>query len=164
MAHIAGASGNQYEMHGARIGLNLPNGRQLRINARHDHRGHSMWNPAHGSAKAAQLGPDDHIYVAGHKHTFANQWHRQASGVWSLALKVGAYKIIDPYAHEIGLAEQNLPSVTTLVFPDADDAGFIELIRDVELAADLLTWLRSEWAAGRSATRKRAGIKREVEQ
>jgi hypothetical protein len=156
LQYIAAGAGNQYEPHGARLALNLPNGRQIRINARHDHRGHSMWNPAHGPGKAAQIGPDDHIFVSGHKHVFGSGWHRKPSGLWCCALRVGAYKSIDGYAHEGGFPEHNIPSIVTLIFPDAGEEGLIEVIKDVDRAADFLTWARKRHASGKSATRRDA--------
>src|SRR5262249_4466190 len=53
---------------GVRLNLQFPNGKQVRINARHDFRGHSMWNPAHGPAKAVHMGWRDHILSCGHLH------------------------------------------------------------------------------------------------
>ena len=36
-----------YQKHGARMNLVFPNGRQIRISARHQFKGNSMWNTAH---------------------------------------------------------------------------------------------------------------------
>jgi transposase-like protein len=57
-----------FEPHGARLNLIFPNGKEVRINARHDFSGHSMWNVTHGPAKAVQMGWRDHILTCGHKH------------------------------------------------------------------------------------------------
>lgn len=45
-----------FEYNGARLNLVFPNGREVRINARHDFAGHSQWNTVHGASKAAQMG------------------------------------------------------------------------------------------------------------
>ncbi|CAH2606505.1 conserved protein of unknown function (plasmid) [Rhodovastum atsumiense] len=147
---MAKQAGVPYETHGARLALHLPNGREIRVNARHDFRGASQWNPAHGPGKAAQLGPPDHIFVCGHKHVFGQGWHRQPNGVWSCALRVGTYKVFDGYADALGFPEHNLPAVVTLIFPDADEEGLIEVVKDPERAAEFLTWARARHAAGKT--------------
>ena len=55
-----------YEQWGARLNLIFPNGKEVRINARHMFKGNSMWITAHGVAKAAQMGWKDHILTCGH--------------------------------------------------------------------------------------------------
>lgn len=142
-------AGVLYEHHGARLGLQLPGGRELRINARHDFRGHSQWNPVHGINKAAMLGPSDHIYIAGHKHVAGLNWHKQSDGVWSSAIRVGTYKVFDEYADASGFPDHNLPAVVTIIRPDADEAGFVEVFKDVDFAADWLTFARKRFEAGR---------------
>lgn len=146
---ISRQAGVLYEAHGVRMALVLPGGRELRINSRHDFVGSSQWNPAHGPNKAAMLGPSDHIYVAGHRHVFGLNWHKQADGTWSCALRVGSYKVYDGYADARGFPDHNLPAVVTLIRPDADEAGFVEVFKDVEFAADYLTFARKRWEAGK---------------
>ena len=63
-----------YERWGARMNLRFPNGKQIRINARHTFKGNSMWNTAHGVAKAAQMGWKDHILTCGHTHVSASSY------------------------------------------------------------------------------------------
>jgi hypothetical protein len=148
MARQAGAV---YEPHGVRLGLNLPNGRQIRVNCRHDFVGHSQWNPAHGVGKAAMLGPSDHIFVSGHRHVFGLGWHKRTDGVWSCALRVGTYKVYDGYADAKGFPEHNIPSVCTLIFPDAtSEEGLVEVIKDPVAAADYLTWARYRFNQGKT--------------
>lgn len=149
---MARQAGVTYEPHGVRLGLNFSNGRQVRVNCRHDFVGHSQWNPAHGPGKAAMLGPPDHIFLAGHKHVFGLGWHKQPDGVWSCALRVGSYKVYDGYADARGFPEHNIPSVVTLIFPDTrSEEGLVEVIKDPEQAADYLTWARKRHASGRTA-------------
>ena len=147
---ISGQAGVPYEMHGARLALKLPNGREIRVNGRHDFNGHSMWNPAHGPSKAAQMGPEDHIYVCGHRHVFGMAWNKRSSGLWSLALRVGTYKHFDSYAAERGFRDHNIPAAVTIIFPDASEEGLIEVFKDVEQAADFLKWARARHATGKT--------------
>lgn len=143
---IASQQGIAYEEWGARLGLAFPNGRQVRVNARHDFTGHSMWNTAHGPAKAAQMGWRDHILTCGHKHTSGYQMLKDpASGLVSHALRVAGYKIHDRYARTTGLPNQNItPASVTIIDPRYadDDVRLVTVIHDVEMAADFLIFLR----------------------
>ncbi len=144
----------QYESNGARLGLTLPNGRVIRLNARHDFRGKSQWNTTHGISKAAQMGWRDHILTAGHTHVSGWQYQRDPmTGLISHCLRVGSYKRLDRYADELGLPDQTV-SVCPVVlvrpqFAD-NDSRLLTPFLDPELAADVLTLLqkrKSERAA-----------------
>ena len=50
-----------YSNHGVRINLKFPNKKTIRINARHQFKGNSMWNTAHAISRAIQMGWRDHI-------------------------------------------------------------------------------------------------------
>jgi hypothetical protein len=138
-----------YEAHGMRLGLTFPNGRIIRVNARHDFSGHSQWNTVHGPSKAAQMGWRDHILTCGHKHVSGYQVVRDpASGLLSHALRVGTYKIYDRYAEEKGLPNQNfMQAPVTIINPDEPDDSnrCVHVVFDPEEGADYLTWLRKRW-------------------
>lgn len=141
--------GGLYEAHGARLNLRFPNGREVRINARHDFAGKSMWNPAHGPSKAAQSGWRDHVLTCGHKHeTGYAPVKDPASGLISHAIKVASYKTHDRYADEKGLPDMNFsPCVTTVIDPAAtSEAKLVTVFFDVEEAAEFLTWKRQRRA------------------
>ena len=141
----------QYEAHGARLGLQFQNGRQVRINARHDFTGRSMWNPVHGAAKAAQMGWRDHVLVCGHTHVSGHNVLRDPmSGLISHALRVGSYKTHDRYAEERGLPNQTFTCCPTVIirpeFED-DDPRLLTIFYEPETAADFLKYLRKRKAA-----------------
>lgn len=132
-----------------RMALRFPNGRSVRINARHDFKGHSEWNTAHGVAKAARIGWRDHILTCGHTHVSGYQVLKDPSnGLVSHALRVASYKTFDRYAIEKGLPDQNIFACPVTIidprFAD-DDVRLITTIFDPEEAADYLTWKRSTW-------------------
>jgi hypothetical protein len=136
------------EDHGCRLNLKFPNGREVRINARHDFRGHSQWNTAHGPAKAAQMGWRDHILTCGHLHTFGYQVLKDpASGLISHALRVASYKWHDRYADQLGLPDQNVTeNVCTIIDPYAtEEKCLVHVCFDLEEGADFLTWKRKKW-------------------
>lgn len=134
-----------------RIELNFPNGRKIRINARHDFKGHSEWNTAHGVAKAARIGWRDHILTCGHTHVSGYQVLKDPSnGLISHAIRVASYKTYDRYAIEKGLPDQNIfVCPVTIIDPryGDDDTRCITTLFHPEVAADFLTFLRSKKTA-----------------
>lgn len=144
-----------YEPHGARLNLVFPNAKNVRINARHDFSGHSMWNPAHGPMKAVQGGWRDHVLTCGHKHVsfVGGPLKDPSSGTLSWAIKCAGYKVHDSYAAEKGLPDQNaFPACVTVIDPDYadDDTRLITVIPNVEEGAEFLTWKRRRWAKAQS--------------
>lgn len=140
-----------FQYHGARLNLNFPNGRAVRINARHDFTGHSMWNPAHGPMKAAQGGWRDHILTCGHKHTsfVAGPMKDPSSGLLTWAIRCGGYKVHDEYAAEKGLPDQNaFAACVTIIDPQFgdDDPRLVTVIPDVQEGAEFLAWKRQRAA------------------
>lgn len=135
------------EAHGARLELAFPNGKKVRINARHDFSGHSMWNPNHGPVKAIKGGWRDHILTCGHKHEtgFGPPIKDPASGLISWPLRCAGYKRHDRYADELGLPDQNIsPAILTVIDPQYadDDPRLITPFLSAEEGADFLTWKR----------------------
>lgn len=139
------------EDHGCRIALRSPDGREIRVNARHDFHGHSMWNAAHGPMKAAQMGWRDHILVCGHKHVTGQGILKcPATGLISHAIRVATFKTVDRYADELNLPDGNVsPSCTVIIDPSEPDnsPGCVTVIHDVGKASDYLCWLREKRAA-----------------
>jgi len=136
--------------YGARLALRFANGREVRVNARHDFRGHSQWNAAHGPAKAAQMGWRDHILTCGDKHVSGyNMLKDPASGLVSHAIRVGTYKMIDNYAKAGNFPDQNFsPCAVTIIDPEAEDeVDLVTVFWSLKRAASYLTWLRQERSA-----------------
>jgi hypothetical protein len=136
-----------YDYHGVRISLEFPNKKSVRVNARHDFTGHSMWNPAHGPMKAAQGGWRDHILTCGHKHTsfVAGPLKDPSSGLLSWAIRCAGYKIHDSYASEKGFPDQNaFPACVTIIDPQYadDDPRLVTVIPSVEEGAEYLRFKR----------------------
>ena len=136
------------EAWGVRLNLNFPNGRAVRINARHDFSGHSMWNTVHGPAKAVQMGWRDHVLTCGHKHVAGYQVLMDpATGLISHAIRCGSYKMLDRYAAEKGLPNQNIfPAAVTIIDPrhEDHDTRLVTTMFDVRRGAEFLTYLRKD--------------------
>tara|TARA_R100000781_G_scaffold94684_2_gene59031 strand:+ start:16716 stop:17774 length:1059 start_codon:yes stop_codon:yes gene_type:complete len=137
-----------YSNHGVRINLKFPNKKQVRVNARHQFKGHSMWNTAHAISRAIQMGWRDHILTAGHIHVSGYQVLKDpSSGLISHALQVGSFKRMDEYATRNGLDDKNIFNCpVTIIDPKYgdDDNRLITTIFDPHEAADYLTWKRSQ--------------------
>ena len=144
---IMAQANTAFDYSGTRLNLKFPNGKEVRVNARHDFSGHSMWNPAHGPMKAAMGGWRDHILTCGHKHVsfVAGPLKDPANGLLSWAIRCAGYKTYDRYAEEKGLPDQNaFPACVTIIDPKYgdDDPRLITVIPDVETGADYLKFLR----------------------
>ena len=142
--HISGI----HESWGVRIALQFPNNKQVRINARHDFSGSSMWNPAHGPMKAIQGGWRDHVLTCGHRHISfsAGPLKDPATGLLSWAIRCAGYKTLDGYAKQLGLPDQNaFAACVTIIDPRYadDDTRLITVIPDVAEGAEFLRWKRS---------------------
>lgn len=150
IAWIAEQTNALHQAHACRIELQFPNGRRVRINARHDFKGHSEWNTAHGPAKAARIGWRDHMLTCGHTHVSGYQVLKDpASGLISHAIRVASYKLHDRYAIESGLPDQNIFMCPVTIIDTRyadDDPRLITTIFDPEMGADFLTWLRKKAA------------------
>jgi hypothetical protein len=144
---IAKQQNSLYKSSEARIALRFPNGAEVRVNARHDHSGSSIWNPAHGPMKAALMGTRDHIYVAGHKHESAYSVLKDPIQCITMhAIKVASYKVYDRYAKERGFRDNSLsPCALTVIDPSLphDHPDMVKVFWEPEVGADYLRWLRS---------------------
>ena len=138
-----------YEQWGARLNLIFPNGKEIRVNARHVFKGNSMWNTAHGVAKAAQMGWKDHILTCGHTHVSGYQVIKDAaSGLISHALQVASFKIMDSYAEKLGLDDKNIFNApVTIIDPyyEDDDNRLITTIFNPYEGAKFLEYKREQW-------------------
>src|SRR5690606_3069297 len=97
---FARQAGVTYQWHGVRLSLTSPGGAEVRVNARHDFAGTSMWNGAHAPAKAARFGfVRDHIYTCGHRHMAAHNTLVFENGAHiAHAVRVGTYKVFDDFS------------------------------------------------------------------
>jgi len=142
-----------YQKWGARMNLIFPNGKKIRINARHTFKGNSIWNTAHGVARAAQTGWADHVLTCGHTHVSGYQVIKNpANGLVSHALQVASFKIMDSYADKLGLDDKNIFNCpVTIIDPnyEDDDNRLITTIFNPLVGAEYLTYKREEWKKAR---------------
>jgi transposase-like protein len=144
---ISAQAGTQMQPSEARLQLVFPNGREVRINARHDFAGTSQYNPAHGQMKAALFGTRDHVNISGHKHTSGYGVLKcMHQGILMHCIQVASYKLYDRYARDRGFRDQNIsPACVTIIDPDAErEEDLVTMFWSPERAAEVLTALRSK--------------------
>ena len=138
-----------YQRWGARMNLRFPNGKEIRINARHMFKGNSIWNTAHGVSRAVQTGWRDHILTCGHTHVSGYQVLKDpSSGLISHALQVASFKVIDNYAEKLGLDDKNIFNCpVTIIDPEYDDHDnrLVTTIFNPLEASEYLTFKRKKW-------------------
>ncbi len=128
----------------ARIELRFPKGDPIRIVARHDFKGRSIWNRAHGPLRASKLDPWGDIYISGHIHVWVYHSEEGSDGKPRHAIIVRGFKFFDKYAQEHGFYEhRHGETCTTILNPLAKNPmERVRVVWDVEEAAEILTWYR----------------------
>ncbi|NBN88318.1 MAG: hypothetical protein EBV32_04430 [Proteobacteria bacterium] len=143
---ITRSYGAMYRPSECRIELQFTNGAKVRVNARHDFSGSSIWNPAHGPMKALTMGVRDHVAVAGHKHESAYAVLKDPdSSITMHALRVASYKTYDRFAKEKGFRDMTLsPCALTTIDPylRPTHPDLVKVFWDPEEGVDYLKWKR----------------------
>ncbi len=126
----------------ARFTLVFPNGWEAKINAAHNFKGHSDWNPMHGLLKAGKLGEDAALLVAGDRHNWGIfAYENAARAIRQTLIRVRGYKFDDEYARHLGIAEQQVGcSILTVFDPQSRS---ISAYDDIEQGVRYLSWLRA---------------------
>jgi hypothetical protein len=132
-----------HQSHGARLALRWPNGKEIRLHARHDFPGRSQFSDTHGMKREILFGHRDHILVCGHTHVDEARIEPSLDGDVHWFFRVSGYKVVDEYAKEHRFRTKRLaPSVAVVIQPDAKPAEVVKPFWCVEAAADWLTFLR----------------------
>jgi len=151
-----------YDKYQGRMNLCFPNGRKIRVQCRHQFKGNSIYNPAHGIARAVRFGQRDHILTCGHIHVSGYQVLKDPSnGLISHALQIASFKKIDEYADRLGL-EDNLifNAPVTIIDPQYkdNDNRLITTIFNPFVGAEYLTFIRSKYDAVRRKRKRRSSV------
>lgn len=125
----------------ARFQLVFQGGARFRINAAHDFKGHSQWNPLHGPMKAGMMGQDADLLICGHKHNWGiYRFENAQRGLRQTFIRLRGYKYMDEYARQLGIVEQETGSGILTIF-DPRNGGLLAF-DDVETGVEYLNWLR----------------------
>lgn len=132
------------QSHGARLRLMFPNGKEVRIHARHDFPGSSQFNPVHGERKETLWGHKDHLLVSGHRHIDGAAVVPSIDGICHWMLRVSGYKVVDDYSNQNRFIPMRMaPACAVIIDPDAKiEAELCKPFWDLETAADYLTFKR----------------------
>lgn len=135
--------------HDLRLELQFPEGDPVRIHARHDFRGRSIYNKAHGQLRASMMDPWAHVYIAGHTHEWATYATEGPDGVVRHAVRVRGFKHLDTYADQGGYQHhEHGAAVALLIDPTAPPTERISLCWHPEEAASRLAALRARRGHG----------------
>jgi len=143
-----GCNSAPYMSSEVRLALKLSGDHTIRINARHDFAGSSIYNPAHGATKALTWGVRDHIASCGHKHISGHAVIKDPeTGITCHALQVASYKKFDRFAKERGFRDQTLSpcaltTINTRLPPTHPD--LVKVWWEPEEGADFLGFLRRQ--------------------
>lgn len=155
-AQIAGIlcqdAGVPYSSHGTKIEFRCGQ-RTLKVDARHDHRGRSQYNPSFGQAKQSYRGNDADVIIGGHTHQGAYTLLRNGvTRKLNHCIRLGSYKRWDDYADANHFDADDVgPACLVVCDPSRDDVGFVQVYWDIEAGAEALRRLRADdlWAARR---------------
>lgn len=130
--------------HDVRLQLTFPTGEPITLRVRHDFRGHSQYNPAHGLVKETLFGYRDNILLCGDRHHsgYMPVWHNQPE-ILCHAIRLGTYKWHDGYADEKGFKPENwMPSCAIVVNPeDPNPVTRVQVFFDMQAGAEYLKHL-----------------------
>lgn len=126
----------------------FPNGIEVRVDAAHDHKGHSMYNDLQGQERASFFEEPADLYIAGHRHTFAYKVKEMADGRVVLMARVRGYKMIDGYAKKWQFPNnQQGASGVVILDPLTKCLGErMTFCTDVQAGANKLTYLREMYS------------------
>ena len=133
------------------LNLTFPNGAECGVFAKHNLKGHSMWNVVHGAGKTAAMGIRYNIILSGHTHVAGINIRKDPDrrsgldgGMHMHCLQVGTYKNIDKYAETGDFHDHNItPCWTCVINPHArGEVDFVTSLPSIHNAAKLLGAMR----------------------
>lgn len=120
-------------------------GKEFRIDAAHDHKGHSWFHELHGQIRAAmESGYEADFYISGHKHNWAVMTREGPDGRARIYARARGYKFGDSYELHGGFQEyQGGCSIVTVLDPTTDDPlRRIRAFPSTAEGCEYLTWAR----------------------
>lgn len=146
-AYIAKRKGLVYSSHGAKVNVHSGD-TVIKINARHDFKGRSMYNPAQGSLVQNYRGSPCDVIVAGHTHVSAYTLIRNGvSEKKAHCIRVGSYKTYDDFAESKNFTPDTIGPCAFLTIDTEkqceDNADRIRVWEDPQDGVEYLRFLRS---------------------
>jgi hypothetical protein len=121
----------------------FPNGREVLIDAAHDHKGSSIYNELHAQKRAAMFGKTAHAFIAGHRHTPAIQksWLPEEE-MESWFVRVASYKWHDSHAKRHGFPDYRVAPAIAMVIDPRRPAPIVTCTEDIDLARTILECIK----------------------
>jgi len=127
----------------ARFKLVFPSS-EIKVDAAHNHKGTSIYNPLQGQKRASLWDEDADIYVAGHHHTWALTQEEQPGGRVITMGRARGYKWLDDYARRGGFRQDSFGATILFVIdPKAGPNTKVKPFSDLGEGAEFLTWKRA---------------------
>ena len=127
--------------------VEFPNGAEFRVDAAHNHKGHSMWNNLHGQERAAHMEEPADLYIAGHHHNWAIKEEEMPDGRKVTLARARGYKWIDSHASRFQFHTHQLGATLLSVINPLTDhpAKRHRIFYDLEDGLDYLEIIRSKY-------------------
>lgn len=138
----------------ARFRLVFPNGREAKIDAAHDHKGHSQYNLLHGQKRVTLFEEMAHIVIGAHRHCWQlTKGQCEHTGFVYWLARAAGYKQIESgqFALRGQFGEQTTGQMIFAVFrPDQPDTSWITCYDNIDDGIRALEVARADWRAGLS--------------
>ena len=130
----------------ARFKLVFPDKSEIKVDAAHNHKGTSIYNPLHGQKRAALWSEDADIYIAGHHHNWAITQEELESGRVVNMARARGYKWLDTFAVTHGFSNKEYgASIMFVIDPNEEvPTRRIKPFADLSEGAEYLTWKRNQ--------------------
>jgi hypothetical protein len=128
-----------------KIEYHTPSGHVVKVKARHNFKGNSMYSTDHGVKRDAMFNGSAHdILLGGDLHVSGYTPVKSPEGLYCHAVQLGAFKVVDEYARTCGFYDKHIsPAVALVIDPRKDRTDFtrVRVFHDIEGAAIMMRGL-----------------------
>lgn len=145
----------------AQFEVATPSGHTIRVDARHDFKGSSIYNPVHGLMRAQKFsGGEADVLCAGHQHhaeIYCGQDPSKSNKPFWL-VRARGYKHVDDFAERhqfVSQASWYGSTVGIVVDPSREIGAAVQAYCDLAEAAEILRYKRNKWEADHAQAARR---------
>ncbi len=133
----------------AKFSLVFPNGCEIKVDAAHNHKGTSIYNPLHGQKRAALWNENADLYIAGHHHNWAISQEELEDGRIVTMARARGYKWLDEYAVHHGFYNRKHgASIMFVIDPRAEEpTERLQSFSSLKAGANYLKFRRNNGSA-----------------
>lgn len=127
----------------------FPNGCEIKVDAAHNHKGTSIYNPLHGQKRAALWNENADLYIAGHHHNWAISQEELEDGRIVTMARARGYKWLDEYAVHHGFYNRKHgASIMFVIDPRAEEpTERLQSFSSLKAGANYLKFRRNNGSA-----------------